>query len=408
MSNYPFYKGSVEAAQQIAPGQTQTANTGLWFTRFYSGFEADWSVGDVGKRGWIDKTVGLGASGSADQVMHLLKRQRHLCQALGGQVTCLQSVGNFVTGTGLSHPVENGFTFHPTLGMPYLPASGVKGLLRGWVEVWMDHDTPDKHALIARWFGAAKGGDQDAQNTPVVEVENAGGYIFFDALPSKPVHLGCDVMTPHMGKWYEKGGDYTAAMQASAAPADWHNPMPVPFLVVKQGTDFNFMVAPRTTGNKDTDAVTVAELPRVMAELKNALEWLGAGAKTAVGYGRMKEDEAAVTQRQKMEAEQAEQQHKLAQQQARDAARQTMSPAEQHIDDLLAQRPDRSWNELTSLFKALDKGSTRAEHRIAVSQRVKTLMQESKKWKPTTEKKNPAKDNDHQDTLKVLKWMQGG
>ena len=197
-------------------------------------------------------------------------------------------------------------------------------------------------------------------------------------------------------------------MQASAAPADWHNPEPVPFLVVKQGTDFNFMVAPRTTGNTETDAVILAELPRVMAELKNALEWLGAGAKTAVGYGRMKEDEAAVTQRQKMQAEQAEQQRERAQQEAHDAARLTMSPAEKHIDDLLAQRPDRSWNELTTLFKALEKGSASAEHRIAVVQRVKTLMQENKKWKPATEKKNPAKDNDHQDTLKVLKWMQGG
>jgi CRISPR-associated protein Cmr6 len=293
MSNYPFYKGGIEAAKQIAPGQTKTANTGLWFTRFYSGFEADWSVGDEGKRGWIDKTVGLGASGGADQVTHLLERQRQLCLALGGQVACLQSIGNFVTGTGLSHPVENGFAFHPTLGMPYLPASGVKGLLRGWVEVWMDHHgNPDKDVLITRWFGAAKGGDQDAQNTSAAEAENAGGYIFFDALPSKPVHLGCDVMTPHMGKWYEKGGDYTAAMQASAAPADWHSPVPVPFLVVKSGTEFNFMVAPRATGNAETDAVALAELPRVMTELKNALEWLGAGAKTAVGYGRMVDQRA--------------------------------------------------------------------------------------------------------------------
>ena len=157
-----------------------------------------------------------------------------------------------------------------------------------------------------------------------------------------------------------------------------------------------------------TDAVIRAELPCVRAERKNALEWLGAGAKTAVGYGRMKEDEAAVTQRQKMQAEQAEQQRERAQQEAHDAARLTMSPAEKHIDDLLAQRPDRSWNELTTLFKALEKGSASAEHRIAVVQRVKTLMQENKKWKPATEKKNPAKDNDHQDTLKVLKWMQGG
>ncbi|MEY4980148.1 MAG: hypothetical protein RLZZ352_2418 [Pseudomonadota bacterium] len=298
MSNYPFYQDSIEAAQQIAPGQTKTANTGLWFTRFYSAFEPDWSVGDEGKRGWIDKTVGLGASGSADQIESLLDRQRKLCLALGGQVVCLQTQGNFVTGTGLSHPVENGFTFHPTLGMPYWPASGVKGLLRAWVEVWMDHGTQDKQALVARWFGTAKGGDADAKNTAAEDIECAGSYIFFDALPGKPVHLGCDVMTPHMGKWYEQGGDYTAADQATAAPADWHSPVPVPFLVVKQGTDFTFMVAPRLSGNPQTDAQTVAELPQVIAALKNALEWLGAGAKTAAGYGRMVDQTARALEQQ--------------------------------------------------------------------------------------------------------------
>lgn len=298
MSTYPFYLGSVAAAKQIAPGQTKTANTGLWFTRFYSGFEPDWSVGDEGKRIWIQKTVDLGASGDGDQISTLLERQRKLCLSLGGQVACLQTQGNLVTGTGLSHPVENGFTFHPTLGMPYLPASGVKGLLRAWVEVWMEHPDQDKQTLIARWFGAAKGGDADAKDTPAADVESAGSYLFFDALPSKPVNLGCDVMTPHMGKWYEQGGDYSAAHQATAAPADWHSPVPVPFLVVKSGTDFTFMVAPRLTGNPEADQLTRAELPKVLAQLKNALEWLGAGAKTAAGYGRMVDQTARALEQQ--------------------------------------------------------------------------------------------------------------
>lgn len=124
------------------------------------------------------------------------------------------------------------------------------------------------------------------------DVACAGSYHFFDALPSKPVGSACDVMTPHMNKWYEKGGDYSAADQASTAPADWHSPVPVPFMVVEPGTSFNFMVAPRLTGNAQADAHTCAELPRLMAELKNALEWLVAGAKTATGYGRMVDQRA--------------------------------------------------------------------------------------------------------------------
>ena len=278
--NLPFYQGSVSAAKSIAPGATNSANTGLWYTRFYDGFEVDWSVGDDGKRGWIDKAVRLGTSGDADQLIDLVGRQHKLCLALGGTTADLETTGPFVTGMGLSHPVENGFTFHPTLGMPYLPASGIKGLLRGWVEAWMDHDEPTKNSCVARWFGAAKGNDQEMP-------EGAGNLIFFDALPTKPVHLGCDIMTPHMGKWYEKGGDISIADYATTAPADWHSPVPVPFLVVRSGTTFRFMIAPRLIGEVASDAQTRGDVLEAMKELKNALEWIGAGAKTATGYGRL-------------------------------------------------------------------------------------------------------------------------
>jgi CRISPR-associated protein Cmr6 len=82
----------------------------------------------------------------------------------------------------------------------------------------MEHEQ-DKYGLIGRWFGAAKGIDQAMP-------EGAGNLIFFDALPTAPVLLSCDIMTPHMNKWYEKGGDIGAQDYATTAPADWHNPGP--------------------------------------------------------------------------------------------------------------------------------------------------------------------------------------
>lgn len=52
--------------------------------------------------------------------------------------------------------------------------------------------------------------------------------------------------------------------------------------MVKQAK-FLFQIAPR--GNTNPDEVVEA-----MKELQAALEWLGAGAKTAVGYGRMRDN----------------------------------------------------------------------------------------------------------------------
>ena len=281
----PFYKNGAAAAKAAIDAGPKSANTGLWYTRFYNAYSADWSVSEeTGKSGWINGTVKLGKSGDAGQINHLGQRQQTLCLALGGLSAELETEGPFVTGMGLSHPVENGFTFHPTLGMPYLPASGVKGLLRGWVEQWMAHES-DKNGIIGRWFGAAKG-NEDAMP------EGAGNLIFFDALPTAPVDLACDIMTPHMSKWYEKGGDITSQDYATTAPADWHNPVPVPFLVVKKNTHFRFLLAPRLTGNAERDAQAKLDVVQAMKELKEALEWLGAGAKTAAGYGRMVDREA--------------------------------------------------------------------------------------------------------------------
>lgn len=264
--NYPLYKDARDKAPHEYP---QSGNTGLWFTRFfnqYDEYKDDKGKSKSQKLEWL-QDIAKNAIGDGKKIKDLNDRQRELCKSLGGTFVEVETQSNFVTGMGLSHPVENGFTFHPTLGVPYLPASSVKGLLRGWVEAWMEHSTePEKNTLIARWFGAAKGNKEGMD-------ESAGEIIFFDALPSEPVELACDVMTPHMGDWYEKGDE-------NNPPADWYSPVPVPFLVVQPKTKFHFMIAPR-------QGLTSVDVSKTMQELKNALEWIGAGAKTASGYGRM-------------------------------------------------------------------------------------------------------------------------
>jgi len=57
-----------------------------------------------------------------------------MVSALGGEFAVFATDWHFVTGMGSSHPAENGFSWHPVLGTPYLPGAGVKGLLRAWME----------------------------------------------------------------------------------------------------------------------------------------------------------------------------------------------------------------------------------------------------------------------------------
>jgi hypothetical protein len=91
-------------------------------------------------------------------------------------------------------------------------------------------------------------------------------------LPVAPVVLEVDVMTPHYAPWYQDG----------AVPGDWHSPTPIPFLTVAPGQTFLFAVLPRNPASAED-----REHCKIAADLLGkALETLGAGAKTAAGYGQ--------------------------------------------------------------------------------------------------------------------------
>jgi CRISPR-associated protein Cmr6 len=297
------------------PPNPGTGHRGLWFDRFFDRYDPAWSVIENGKKGWIDTVTGL--CGDGDQLKYACQAHDDLCCTLAGRVLVLRTTWHFATGLGNPHPVENGFAWHPTLGVPYLTGAAVKGLIRAWVEDWREFDGENEDerrnnrlATLYRWFGSeAKDPKERARFRqegfePPTKGEKpdteAGMFIFFDAIPIAPVKLTCDVMTPHYGGWYEQGGEIQdAAREANKIPADWHNPVPVPFLVVRDAS-FLFCIAPRRNPNTEERKIEVkAELDKIMQALTDALQHLGAGAKTAAGYGRLEEDEVEKARRER-------------------------------------------------------------------------------------------------------------
>ncbi|MFU8802204.1 MAG: type III-B CRISPR module RAMP protein Cmr6 [Bradymonadaceae bacterium] len=254
MHDRPLYKFDGDNLVDTCP---KTGNAGLWYDKFCN----QWAIssrscefkksGDDSKRLWIETVTGR-PIGDAHLLDHSYARSRTLVEACKGEALCFQTEGRFVTGLGREHPVENGFGWHPTLGTPYLPGSSVKGLVRAWAREELGRD----HADISRIFG---------------EQQEVGSVIFLDALPTAPVVLEADVMTPH----------YTEYYTGPAPPADWLSPNPIPFLVVTTATHFFFGILPRDPDDSENDDTKIAA-----RWLQDALRWLGAGAKTAVGYGR--------------------------------------------------------------------------------------------------------------------------
>src|SRR5690606_19232521 len=127
------------------------------FDRFFDGYDTDFSIGKTADNSQLNQFVGL--CGDDIQLADAASRRIQLISNLSGEFGVFSTDWHFVTGMGNSHPVENGFSWHPVLGTPYLPGSSVKGLLRAWMEHWVfaEHQEAERAALIAEWFGTDAG-----------------------------------------------------------------------------------------------------------------------------------------------------------------------------------------------------------------------------------------------------------
>ena len=232
----------------------KSGHVGLWYDKFcHAWTNLSKTAAEIDKGAWIAQV--LGPCGNRDELARKSERQRKMIQCLNGRCVDLQTVGPFVTGLSRDHPVENGFLWHHTLGVPYLPGSSVKGMVGAWAKHWQREEEAAWRAILGT-------------------KRHVGDVVFFDAFPKEPVALVRDVMTPHYGEYYRDG----------KPPGDWIDPNPIPFLAVGQGATLRFAVAPRQPSAEGESHCELA--CRWLAE---ALEWIGAGAKTAVGYGRFGE-----------------------------------------------------------------------------------------------------------------------
>lgn len=228
------------------------------------------------KMNWIRTMINdHGKIGDSDQMKYAVERMWYMVNELKGRAIFLKTSGRFVTGLGRSHPVENGFSFHPTLGVPYLPGTSVKGMVRAWATQWEDTKEED----ILRIFGSVSP-KEEAQKEGKEYSNQVGNILFFDALPFNKIKLEAEIMTPHKTKYYENPNKEHAR--------DTQNPVPIPYLVVASDQPFAFFIAPRVDNEQARK-----DMKTVIDWLKKAVEWMGAGAKTAVGFGRFEEDKAS-------------------------------------------------------------------------------------------------------------------
>jgi CRISPR-associated protein Cmr6 len=437
----------------------RTAPPGHRFELYFCGWEADWRKLQSSLDAF--KAIGDNPSPVAQRITSALRARQMAMESPDSASFGAISSSPFMTGMGIEHPLENGFAFLKPYGIPYLPGSSVKGVLRraaeelalalfgesldGWniLHVWSlfgfeagsvyltspDSDgkqAPDLKSEAQRWRAAyarhVETLDPDEANVFIERLtgrkttdsiawlrtlpgdgsrldtlRNRGALTFSDVFPLMPNnHMGVDILNPHYGDYYQKGG----------TPNDAGSPVPAMFLTVPEKSEFLFSV-------QRDPSLLPASLQETWIEKTEALfqyafDWLGFGAKTAVGYGAMAEDSAfkAEKEQRRLQAEKDKAAKKA--QAEKMIARESMAPAELAIDEYLEQRKDKNLSEIKALIAAIKDERWSGDLQQEIVVQLKSRMEKAKKWKEKSAKKNPQKDKDHQDTLLVMQWLKGG
>ncbi len=238
----------------------------------------------------------------------------------------LQTSSRLIVGLGSSHVLETSLTLHHIYGVPYVPGSAFKGVVRAasfWkmaeqlidpedvrnsekrlesfqkvlygVPVWQEKSAQKWRELI-RDNEIAHAILQQHDSEDVLRHQLLFGTAGFKGLltfldvhpePGQTDLFDLDVMTPHYSKYY--------ADPENNPPGDWYDPVPIPFLTVKAGISFRALVLfDRWRWAKVKERLSL-ELDlekglkeRVEGWVKEAFASLGVGAKTRLGYGRFK------------------------------------------------------------------------------------------------------------------------
>jgi len=201
------------------------------------------------------------------------KQVKNISEKLFESVKLLLSSNNYIKFdfttnwrliVGLGHPsvYETSITLHHIYGIPYIPSSSLKGIVRSWI-ISEKFSNDEQLALKDKEHFCKVFGYQT----------NTGKIIFFDAFPIDNINIVQDVMNVHYPKYYN----------GNEAPTDYQNPNPVFFSTIKD-TSFQFII-----GSKKEKLESFIIGNKTITEwLKDSLENHGIGAKTAVGYGYMK------------------------------------------------------------------------------------------------------------------------
>jgi len=237
-------------------------NAGLALERYLGKIEQGGDNAD--RRKLLDSVVSIGVPSVYKAAYERWKKALSQMEA---EFKEFEVKDRLIVGLGSESVLETSITLNRIYGVPIIPGSALKGLTRRYYEQVVG-EKDDNIAQVL--FGAMpKDRKEDDQG-------NAGFVIFYDVwyVPENNEKPLCgDVITVHHPEYYSKAG-------RGAAPTDFDNPNPVPFISARG----KFLVALGLDAECDERKEW---LECAFKLVEDALRDYGVGAKTSSGYGRL-------------------------------------------------------------------------------------------------------------------------
>ena len=231
--------------------------------------------------------------------MSLVKKiQKELISltALGFQIVINKSFttdSRLVIGLGGDSVLETSLTLHKIFGIPYIPATALKGVVRAvkfWELAKAKNVVSNENALKVfqeKFYGELETSDEDTFKAQLLfGAKNFKGLLLFlDAFPeiNNENLFDVDIMNVHYPDYYSK----------NEPPGDWQQPKPIFFLTVKEEIKFHIAVLfDQYRHERLPKEYKKLDLNNLQDELEKlltpALSEFGVGAKTRLGYGVLK------------------------------------------------------------------------------------------------------------------------
>ncbi len=403
---YPFYEELQHTVSNTVLKNISAGNFGLWYNKFipvsdtrHCNASDDRGNKDNAVKYYLDTYKKMQRNKNLGKLLekkHI--DQADFCRAFSSAYTPVIFKARLktplITGIGETHPHEISMVFDHTMGIPYIPASGIKGLVRfAHILEIIPFILEDK--IITDKKSGKQYFDDEESWTNVPDAfgtqQKKGSVFFLDAYPETIPDLHIDIMNPHYGKYYNDDQNQTP-------PGDYLNPVPLKFLTVAKGTVFMF----RALMDKDKQNL----LDPIKKAFNNALTREGAGAKTAVRYGlfdSLEETESALIQKYLKDEEKRIKQEKEDERiRAEEERKKNMSE-----DDLLKDEEKLLIKEIAELkndsncISPLVKRCLAGEYEKFIYEALENKLKAFKQWKPSGSKQRKTKMKNRNAAIKA-------